>query len=370
MVSVPKIGWGKYKGFEGPFFMGSIPYSLPTEPTEEDRRLRVVTATEGGTYDAVNMYDQCIVSVGLIQWCETAGYLTSRLLHGVCEAGGAQHLTQALKPALDASGAEFKKNLTGQWRFFLKGKEVTTRTQQQELFLGCDGREGSWTDEARSRARLWALCMANVWTDPKAREVQANFTKPRLMGFIIKDARQLLWDSTPDTGWNGMLRAAYLSFAANNPQKANDNVVKAAATTMARKWSPDWCIHVLKQLTFGPNIAIYGERYNKIRPWLEKLWSGVELPKDAGALKAWIAKTISVTPEPVVIPALPPLPVIEQPTVEEVGEDRPTVEVVLPEVLIEASKPGSPVPEELPSFKSDGILAFILKLLMKLFGKK
>lgn len=371
MVTVPQIGWGKYKGFEGPYFRGILPYVLPENPNEDDRRLRVVTSTEGATYDAVNMYDSCIVSIGLIQWCEASGYLTSKLLHGICEAGGSEAVLKALKPALAVSRADFRKNTVGQWKFFHGGIEVSSRGQMQELFLGCDGHEGSWSDENKANAKLWAISLANVWSDAKARQVQDTYTKKRLLGFILKDARQILFDGTADTGWNGMLRAAYISFAANNPQKANDNMVKAAATTTATKWSSAWCIHALKQMTFGPNIDIYGERYNKIRPWLEKLWFGVALPKDAGQLKLWVdspvvldVKESSEPPAPVVVPKLPPLPEIKQPAVEDVGEDRPTPVITLPEIHIEVESPKQETPAP------TGVLGFILQLLTKLFMKK
>lgn len=385
MVTVPQIKWGSYSAFEGPYFMGSIPYTLPENPTEDDRRLRVVTSTEGATYDAVNMYDQCIISIGLIQWCEASGQLTSRLLHGVAAAGGADNLLKALKPALDLTKAEFKKNNINQWRFFHKGVEVASRAQMQALFLGCDGKKGSWdkpeTDpNAKSIAKMWAVCMANVWSDPKAREVQAEFTKRRLTGFIMKDARQLLWDSTPDTGWNGMLRAAYISYAANNPQKANDNTIKAASTTMAKKWSPEWCIHLLKVMTFGtddkPTPAIYGERYDKIRPWLERLWLGVALPKTHGELKKWQLPKIGEAPSPVtpvppvIIPPLPPLPEIKQPNVEDVGTDNPAPVQTLPEIIIDVDVPSPAEPTVQVPTPSGGFLAVLFQLLMKLFGKK
>lgn len=369
MVKISDIGFGRYKGFEGPYFRGSLPYVIPENPTEDDRRLRVTTSTEGATYDAINMYDSCIVSIGLIQWCEAAGYLTSKLLHGVCEAGGSEAVLKALKPALALSRADFKKNIVGQWRFFHKGIEVTSRGQQQDMFLGCDGHENSWDEDKRANAKIWAISLANVWSDPLARKVQDDYTKKRLLGFVMKDARQILFDGTTDAGWNGMLRAAYISFAANNPQKANDNLVKAAGSTNAPKWSPAWCIHALKQMTFGPNIDIYGERYNKIRPWLEKLWAGVTLPKDAGQLKLWTDKPVVIeakeelTIPPVVIPKMPPLPTIQQPSIEDVGEDRSTPVIALPEVKIEATPP-----KEVPA--STGILSFILQLLTKLFMKK
>lgn len=376
MVTVQQIGWGKYGGFEGPYFWGSIKYSLPENPTEDERRVRVLTATEGGAYDAVNMYDKCIVSVGLIQWCEATYTLTSRLLHAVCEACGPEGVLSALKPALDLTGSEFKKNTSGQWRFHVGGREVNTLIAQQTLFLGCSGQESSWNDKAKAQAKLWAACMANVWTDPKAQRVQADYTGQRLMGFVVKDASKILFDDKrTNDGYVGMLRAAFLSFAGNNPKHASEEIVKIAAASKSVKWTRDWCIAALKQLTFGPHIAIYGERYDKIRPWLEQLWVGVSLPKTHEELLAWSEPVIA----PPAVPLTPPKPPVPTEIVEHPLDEHPVVipEVVV-EVKVEAPKPPPlptrppivnppPVPIVTPE-ASTGALGLILKLLMKLFG--
>lgn len=61
------ILWGSYKEYEGPFFMGKRSFILPQHPTEADKQLEVITAAEGGHYDAINMYDRGIISVGISQ---------------------------------------------------------------------------------------------------------------------------------------------------------------------------------------------------------------------------------------------------------------------------------------------------------------
>lgn len=65
---LPKIGWGGYADWEGPWYRGSVPYALPTdrEPTFIEKVGAVVTATEGGCLDAINMYDRCVLTVGFI----------------------------------------------------------------------------------------------------------------------------------------------------------------------------------------------------------------------------------------------------------------------------------------------------------------
>ena len=248
-VSPKDIAWGSYKNYEGPFFRGTIKYTLPDQLTEAHRRLRVLTATEGGAYDAINMYDRCVVSVGLIQWCEGRYFLVSKLLHAVAEQVGPEVVINAMKPALDLCCAEFRKNARGQWRFHWTDArgEVDSLEKQQQFFLGCNGLKGSWSATAKMRARLWASCMANVWQDPRARGVQAKYTADRMTAFLMRESRAILWDkSVDDSGWSGMIRAAYLSYAGNLPAVANKHLQIAVGRLKSPKWSPNWCIGVLK----------------------------------------------------------------------------------------------------------------------------
>lgn len=289
-INIDQIGWGKYGGFEGPYYKGAIKYQVPLNPTESQKRLATVCQTEGAAYDAVNMYDRCVISIGLIQWCEADYYLTSKLLGNVCDAIGSDTVLLSLEPALWSSKAEFKKNAKGQWRFFFTDSrgEVNNAQMQRELFLGTmpkdgedvpnDGKVGSWNDESRSHAKTWAACMANIWIDKAARDVQDTYTAQRLTSFVTVEAKKILWDAYPDTGYVGATRAAFLSYAGNNPKAASDALLGFVSSTTLPKWSPQWCTCLLRDLTYVPNIKIYPGRYTKIKPWLEKLWDGVQLP--------------------------------------------------------------------------------------------
>lgn len=321
MIKPEQVGWAHYGNFEGPFFKGTMFYKLPLFPTEDQKRIAVIAATEGG-YDSVNMYDQCICSISMIQLCEAKYFLTSKLLHYVAEKIGSDKVIASLKPALDICDATFKKNAYGQWRFHFndpsKG-EANTTAKQQELFLGCSGKIGSWTPEAKQRAKLWAACLANIWQDQKARDTQVEYIASRAKTFVMLDTVKALWDGTPETGWNGMLRAAVISFSANLPAMANKQVLSAIASSKNAKWSPDWCIAILQSMTFGPNISIYPIRYKAIRPVLESLWK-VTLPKTPEDLKNWkpsidptYIEPPRPTPSPTVVPAPVPTPPQPQP---------------------------------------------------------
>ena len=57
---------------------------------------------------------------------------------------------------------------------------------------------------------------------------------------------------------------------------------------IGEKWSEEWCVSLIKQLTFGPKIGIYPRRYEAIRPVVEKLY-GINLPKTVKDLESWSA---------------------------------------------------------------------------------
>lgn len=290
MVTPADVKWGGYKSYEGPYFHGSRQFRQVKNPDINHLILEVVTSTEGGSPDAVNGYDRCIISVGYIQWCEAAYFLTSNLLGYI--ASKDPGLLAPLAPALAASKAEFKqKPGSNKWRFYFKNgnNEVDERAEQQRLFLlNSDGFKGSWDDESKAHTKLWVACFANTMIQDAADNLQVAYTAARIKTFTTKDARAILFDEKPDTGWVGALRAAFLSYAANNPAIAAAQLTTAVKATTAAKWSPDWCIAILKQLTFGPNITIYPGRYNKIRPVIEKNF-GVDLPDFSDDLKKWHA---------------------------------------------------------------------------------
>jgi hypothetical protein len=159
--------------------------------------------------------------------------------------------------------------------------EVDTLQEQQQFFLNCDGLKGSWTPEACEYAKKWAAAVATVWEQPGAQVVQVDYTAKRLKGFLLPEARKV-YDAAPETGTGQAFRAAYLSFAANNPTWANSSLRKGLATTK-EPWSHGWLEDVLQALTFASGVTIYPHRYNAIRPVLEKLYN-VNLPDFATEL--------------------------------------------------------------------------------------
>lgn len=289
-VRIEDVKWGSYKEYEGPVFWGSKKMALPKTPTENDILVYILTQTEGGCVDQVNAYDRCIVSAGLFQWCEASYFLTSRLLGAIVEKDPA--LATHLSPALHASNAEFKRNANGKWRFFFKdGRgEVDTIEEQRQLFLlNASGLKGSFDEASKAHVKLWTTCIANLLQQPSAIEVQTAFCADRVKGFATADAKKILFDEAlPSMGWTGAMRAVYLSFAGNLPAVADKHLKIALQTAPGHKWSKEWCVHIMKELAFGPKIAIFPGRYDKIRALVEQFYK-VDLPDMAKDLQAWQA---------------------------------------------------------------------------------
>ena len=285
MARIEDILWGSYQEFEGPFYRGKIKFELPKNPSLIDKQLAAITAIESGHYDAINMYDRMILTVGLIQWGEANTFSVSKMLGNICEAGLEPIVQMHLRPALEASGASFKITPKGNWRFFIGNSEVNSLALQQKLFLSCDGRKGNWNEKSKQHAKLWAACVASVLEDPRTREIQKGYTSKRLLGFVASDAKKDLFEDKTSSPWAEATRAIFLTYAINLPRIAGD--MYKTTKFVGDKWSPEWCLCLIKKLTFGPNIKIYPGRYDALRPVIEKLY-GIELPKTSKLLQQWV----------------------------------------------------------------------------------
>ena len=73
-----------------------------------------------------------------------------------------------------------------------------------------------------------------------------------------------------------------------------------SSQTTCTKWSKEWSINLLKQLTFGPSVTIYPVRYNVIRPKIEEIWH-IELPKTAKDLDQYSGLIKNILDIPLII---------------------------------------------------------------------
>ena len=286
MVTTADIKWGSYKDHEGPFYYGKHRYALPEDPDEAAEVLAVVAAVEGGAYDDYNGYDVCMCTSGLIQWCDRAPYfLVCNLLGYVAEKNRA--LLTPVDSLAHELGYRFTQNPKGRWRFFSGVDEVNTREKQQHLyFLGASGKKGSFSEVQKEHAKRWAAAISQVWGDPRAQRHQREYTLPKLLSFATPTASEVLQVSRQEGGvYAKTLRAAYLSFAVNNPRRAAAALM-TVVNERGQRFDRDSVVEMLRSLTFHSGVAIYPHRYDKIRPVLEGLY-GVDLPDFAEELEAW-----------------------------------------------------------------------------------
>lgn len=281
-----KIGWGSYLNFEGPWFKGKCKFVCPTNPNDEDKLMAVLGATEGGCFDAINMYDRCILTVGVIQWCEAGMYGVSNMLGEVVKFGA--------ESAIIAAGLKVTQLPGGQYRVLGRdGRPVLSQGQMRaEYFGGATGFKGQWTAAQKSVAMETADKFATVFQDPAAQLAQQHYTVQRLYTFVSGSARTYLWDGT-EGATQSAVRAAAISFAANLPAVAMRHINAHAASTKHPKWSYDWTVELLKRWTIDSGIGIYPIRYNAIRPVIERLY-GVNWPDFANQLLPGSVKSHTV----------------------------------------------------------------------------
>jgi hypothetical protein len=236
----------------------------------------------------VNMYDRCILSVGLIQFCEAATIFGVSRMLGYCADEDLDLLQSYLDEMPVSCG--FRKSDGFGWAFHLRGERVRSKAEQREIFLGgATGYKGQWTDEQIEKAKRVAAVMSGLWREKVFRDAQERFTQERHMLFAMKKSRDILFpkDGYPTGGAAGALRAAFLSFAGNLPAVADEHFRKAYDSKEFQSASlEDQLVIALQEMTFGPGIAIYPHRYEAIRPVLEREW-GLDLPDFASELRAF-----------------------------------------------------------------------------------
>lgn len=270
-----EVRWGKYDKFEGPWCPGDVPFTLSKQPSLDERILATITATEGGKWNAVNMYDRCICTVGLIQWCEAGQFSVSDMIQKFLDVGGN---IDALRPVMEWGGLEFKKH-EGKGRFWMGGK-VVTQFEQSKLFrLNSDGKIGNWDANSQRYAKLWTSSLAKLFAIPLCIETQRKFTIARVRNyFTLNESKEWIQRAVSEgTPGADAFICGYLSFAANNPTWAYAALKDGLSKTTAEPFSTDWLVTIFDSLTWHPNVSIYPHRYNKIRPVLETMF-GIDLP--------------------------------------------------------------------------------------------
>lgn len=278
-----KLSWSSYEGYEGWMHRGTARILVKPSDPPLRKLLGVVTSTEGGCADAYNGYDRAIWSIGHIQLAGSIG------LAGALIASIRNQSPLAYEP-LKAWMGEHSLDFGPGGQLLSQGKPVPSGSMARVLY-GCSAQIGSYTPENKEQAASFARAVIECLRGPEAPEIAEQHVMARLLTFASAFAVQLLGlrrESLATSGWLGAAQAAFLSFSANNTEIADAQlreVVKRVGS-----FDPNKKEHVhemLRQLTYGPFIAIYPERYNAIRPKLESFY-GVDLPDTGAQLDAWV----------------------------------------------------------------------------------
>lgn len=287
-MELSDIRWGSYQQYEGPWTLGEVCYTLPANPTDEEKIMAVITATEGGKVDMVNMYDACLWTCSIIQWCNRAPqHAVDDLLTYILVEHGAAYC-EPLFALASTRGYTFKC-LNGKGRFHeARGTAVVTPHQQQDLYFGgSSGLKGQWHETDKAWARQWCLASAQTFGGTEeARQAAVAYTAPKVLTYFSFGAGKDVLEQMPDSATGHAWRALYLSFAANNPARAARAVQSAQADMALEPWTEPWLVNMARHLTFDAGISIYPHRYNKVRPVIEDLW-GVGLPETSKDLANW-----------------------------------------------------------------------------------
>lgn len=232
-VSPDDVEWGQYGGFEGPLFKGKqkVVEDVKVNTPMLFKALAATAAAESGAhYDAVNMYDAGICSVGAIQVIEGRGVLGVSDLLGEVMLSDSRSSFHELYPIFSMTGYRLSRvdvlGITGKaTRFFAPDPEggiVDTEARVREMLFGSPnvGRKGTWKDENISRAKEWCACIASVFQHPEAITIQRQFIARRLKSYIMGDTEKVLFGDTLRGATDEdmeFFRVVFLSFAVNAP---------------------------------------------------------------------------------------------------------------------------------------------------------
>lgn len=257
---------GKYGGYEGPMFRGSVPVRTAFASEPLHKLVGVTTSTEGGCYDSMNGYDRCVISVGAIQFCGAIG-----LIHPL--------LSQILSQVPDAA-AKLRawEGRYGQNVLELLGPKRPTAPVLASKLFGCDGREGSWEAGNWTQANALFAALQPLLIHPASQRIQLDHTASRILSFVMPASR-FFFDKLYTEGWLGALQGAMVSFSANLPAVADKHFRAYVAFKGPPKNTPDYFFGALDAMTYNPKIAIYPHRRAAILKVLPSLY-GIDLRGD------------------------------------------------------------------------------------------
>lgn len=283
-VTPEQLKWGNFGDREGCFHLGTLKVGVPDAAAPfAEKIVALVAAAEGGAWNSMNMYDRGLLSLGAIQFIDVAPqFFVTDMLDSMARTLGGDVVQAALKPALDLVRAEFKiEPVSGKYRYFLDGKIVATKLQQNILYFG-DGTgnvKGAFDPLKRKICRTWGACIMNLMTLDGAVDVQAEYTYKRILTTFLWGKAKPLFNQPglAEYGWQAAIRALVVSYAVNSPATAMRRVDAFLSRTKEPAWSPIWCLEMLRSVAVEGGINIWSDRY-KSQIAATKAIFGIELP--------------------------------------------------------------------------------------------
>jgi hypothetical protein len=297
MIAAKDVRFLGYKNWRGPFWRGSAPFDLPTNPSEIDVIMDVISKTEGRYHDSYNGYDSCRMTISPIQVCERGQYTGSGLLGHLMGVRGDRDIIKPVEEFGKEHGFVFMPDHKKRWRFhFLDDRGSVDRDSEltQLVWRNSSGKKDDWAFEDREYAKGFAAAVINVMRDPRGHRAQRDWLGKRVKKYAFKHAAKLVKEA-PDTPVGKALVAGLLSFCINNPSWAAKHCQIADENWQGARWTEDWLVHVMRQCTFGPRVAIYPHRWDAIRGPMERHF-GLDLPDFSADLKKWEASAITDRP--------------------------------------------------------------------------
>jgi len=300
-TELSQIGWGTYRSFEGPMYIGNIKVPMASyESTFAQKVLSITAAAEGGHYNAINCYDAGLVSVGAIQFIDAGQFNVCNMIGKVADYCGLEKINEIFDPVFKLTNAKFIKINPTSWRFYHPQHGIISTANQQKLLYFGDSNgnaKGTFDDKKKTLAKTWAMCFANVWTIPGSIEIQTDFTKEKLMsGFVWGNLKTELFSGTQeDTGIVGATRALILAYAVNSPAV----VVKQydiGKKNSHEKFSEQWCYEVLREIVVGGGVDVWKARWSAKKPYVDTMFH-VSLPTYNELLNRTWPKPITIVEE-------------------------------------------------------------------------
>lgn len=270
--------WTGYLGTQG---WASFGPSIPP-PTDTPERFYVAIAclaeAPRGCPGAINMYDSCVLSIGYIQLCQKY-HLATELLSYLSDHG----IPQLYSDSLQAS----KVSLSQGRLYSEDGKLV--EDYRDVFYAGSNGK--AWTSKQREHALRWGQGIQDTLILPEAVPLQIDFLASRIHQWVSPRARRILWNSNGP--WAEPIRAAYLSYAINNPSLADRNLPDSLPLT-----EEGFTTLLPRLILLGPTF--YPGRYAAIASKLADL-TGLPIP-NLTTLTKHIQKIVGVANDGVIGP--------------------------------------------------------------------